>query len=191
MGQKPAKPPGPAARPKKPRKGSKGYATAGQPPYKPTEQTRKQVLMLVGIGIREDEIATFIDPPCSPNTLRKHFRKELDKGLLQAKVQTLGTLHRLANGAPAQYYPAGHPNAGQVMFPAVQPDRACLMFKCKTAYGMRETIRIGGDRDPGAKPISIKIEDLSDEQLAALEVHLLASEGVRLLAGEGAAPEDS
>lgn len=172
MGQKPAKPPGPAAqapaKPRKPRKGAKGYARPGQPAYRPSEQSRKQVLTLVGLGIREDEIAGFIDPPCSPTTLRKHYRVELDKGLLQAKVQTLGTLHRLANGAPAQYYPAGHPNAGQVMYPAVTPDRACLIFKCKVAYGMRETIRIGGDRDEGAKPISIKIEDLSDEQLDQL-----------------------
>lgn len=120
--------------------------------------------------MREDEIAKFLDPPCAPHTLRLHFRRELDMGLVQAKVQTLGTLHRLANGAPAQYYPPGHPNAGQVSHPAVAPDRACLIFKCKTAYGMRETIRIGGE--PGGRPVSIRIEDLSDAQLEQLEKRL-------------------
>lgn len=180
MGQKPAKPPGPAAqapaKPRKPRKGAKGYARPGQPAYRPSEQSRKQVLTLVGLGIREDEIASFIDPPCSPTTLRKHYRAELDKGLLQAKVQTLGTLHRLANGSPAQYYPPGHPNEGQVSFPAVSPDRACLIFKCKTAYGMRETIRIGGEQGAGAKPVSIRIEDLSEDQLVELITRLEALE---------------
>src|SRR5260370_9082005 len=59
-----------------------------RPQLNPSEEQRQQVKVLAAYGMRQPEVARFVEIR-SPKTLRKHFRKELDRGELEgyAKVQ--------------------------------------------------------------------------------------------------------
>ena len=70
----------------------------GRPPHQPTEASRYRVEELIGLGFTEEQTAKLIEPPCDPKTLRKHFRKEIDTGMLVVEAQTKRTLHQMAVG---------------------------------------------------------------------------------------------
>jgi hypothetical protein len=63
---------------------------AGQPAFQPTEEQRKNVEILVGLGIRQEDICQLVrdrnDKPISVPTLEKHFRKEIDTGAMKANA---------------------------------------------------------------------------------------------------------
>jgi hypothetical protein len=54
----------------------------GRPAFQPTEEQRKNVEVLAGLGIPEEDICRIVrdrnDKPISKNTLRKYFKKELE-----------------------------------------------------------------------------------------------------------------
>ena len=55
--------------------------------------------------------------PISPVTLRKYFRAELDRGLLQTKMRVGGALVRAALGvAPTEHHPGIAPNVTAAIF---------------------------------------------------------------------------
>ena len=64
---------------------------------KPTEEQRKKVRAMAAFGIPHEEIARHIGVR-SPKTLRKHFREELDRGLVDANVHVAGALYNKAVG---------------------------------------------------------------------------------------------
>jgi hypothetical protein len=66
----------------------------GRPPFAPTDDLRKQVEFLAGIGLAHHKIAQSLG--ISPTTLRKHFREPLNSGAIQAKTQVLSSLFDLA-----------------------------------------------------------------------------------------------
>ena len=66
----------------------------GRPSFRPTEKHRKLTLLLVSRGISQDQIARFIG--ISPKTLRKHLRRELTLGSIEANLAVLKTLHKMA-----------------------------------------------------------------------------------------------
>jgi hypothetical protein len=63
---------------------------AGQPAFQPTDEQRKNVETLVGLGIRQEDICQIVrdkrDKPISVPTLEKHFRKEIDTGATKANA---------------------------------------------------------------------------------------------------------
>jgi hypothetical protein len=67
-------------------------ATRGRPAFQPTNEQRRYVEIMVGLGIPEEEICLVVrdrrDKPVCRNTLRRHFQKELETGAtkLNAKV---------------------------------------------------------------------------------------------------------
>jgi hypothetical protein len=67
-------------------------ATRGRPAFQPTDEQRKNVEVMVGLGITEEKICLLVrdrrDKPICRNSLRKHFKKELETGAtkLNAKV---------------------------------------------------------------------------------------------------------
>ena len=67
-------------------------ATRGRPAFQPTTEQRRNVEVMVGLGIPEEKICLVVrdrrDKPICRNTLRKHFQKELETGAtkLNAKV---------------------------------------------------------------------------------------------------------
>lgn len=63
-------------------------------PFKPTDALRAKVRQLAVVGLPQDDIAKLIE--CSPKTLRKHFRRELDQGGAEANALIAGYLFQSA-----------------------------------------------------------------------------------------------
>jgi hypothetical protein len=62
--------------------------------YVPTEEQRRTVRAMSGLGIPQDDIATFLE--IDKKTLRKHFREELDRGSIEATTKVAQSLFRMA-----------------------------------------------------------------------------------------------
>ena len=66
----------------------------GRPPYTPTEEQRRTVRALAGFGVPHDDICLMVK--CSPPTLRKWFRHELDVTTNEANACAAQTLFQQA-----------------------------------------------------------------------------------------------
>ncbi len=62
--------------------------------YEPTEEQRKTVRAMSGFGIPQPDIATLLE--IDAKTLRKHFRRELDRGSIEATAKVAQTLFQMA-----------------------------------------------------------------------------------------------
>ena len=66
-------------------------AMKGRPAFQPTDEQRKNVEVMVGLGIPEGKICLLVrdrrDTPISRNSLRKHFKKELETGATKLNAQ--------------------------------------------------------------------------------------------------------
>ena len=62
--------------------------------FKPTPEMRAKVRQLSGVGLPQDDIAKLLE--CSPKTLRKHFRRELDLGGAETNAMIAGYLYQSA-----------------------------------------------------------------------------------------------
>src|SRR4051812_38977247 len=65
-------------------------------PAEPTEEQRRQVRAMSGFGIPQEQIATHLE--MDAKTLRKHFRQELDRGMVEANVKVAQSPFQLATG---------------------------------------------------------------------------------------------
>ena len=61
-----------------------------------TDAMRERVRYLAGVGLPQNDIAKIIG--CSPKTLRKRFRDDLDRGVAEAKATIAGYLFAAAKG---------------------------------------------------------------------------------------------
>lgn len=102
---------------------------------------KAQVSALVGFGIPETDIATFLG--ISPPTLRLHYRTELDSGTIAANARVAKSLFDNA---------IKHNNV------------AAQIFWMKTRAGWRETVRV----ETAPPPPNVDVEQLSDATLAEL-----------------------
>jgi hypothetical protein len=66
-----------------------------RPRLVPTEEQRKNVKSLAAIGVRQHDIAHFINVR-SPKTLRKYFREEIDRGELEGYAKVKQTQYQMA-----------------------------------------------------------------------------------------------
>ena len=66
-----------------------------RPKLQPTEEDGKMVRLMAAIGIDQEQIAARIGTK-SPKTLRKHFRKELDSGAVDANMKVGHTFFKMA-----------------------------------------------------------------------------------------------
>ena len=66
----------------------------GRKPFAPTDEQRRMVRALSGFGVPHDDIALIVK--CSPPTLRKRFRDELDLGSAEANAKVAQTLFQQA-----------------------------------------------------------------------------------------------
>lgn len=114
----------------------------GRPPHEPTEATRKTVEALSGFGASHAYIAGEIG--ITENTLRKHYRAELDRGMEKADIAVAQTLFKRATGALA---PGQQPDAAKA-------DTTAAIFWAKTRMGWKETTRVetvpGDEKDGGS-----------------------------------------
>ncbi len=62
--------------------------------YEPTEEQRRTVRAMSGFGIPQEDIATLLE--LDPKTLRKHYRRELDRGSIEATAKVAQTLFQMA-----------------------------------------------------------------------------------------------
>jgi len=66
-------------------------AMRGRPAFQPTDEQRKNVEVMVGLGIPEENICLLVrdrrDKPISRNSLRKHFKKQLETGATKLNAQ--------------------------------------------------------------------------------------------------------
>lgn len=67
-----------------------------RPRFEPSDPQRQLVKTLAAYGIGQEEIAGKIG--ATAKTLRKHFRKELDCGAMEANRQVIQTLFNMAKG---------------------------------------------------------------------------------------------
>ena len=83
------------------RTGTPFYAPAGErramsqgKAFEATEEQRRTVRAMAGYGVPQDDIATLLE--LDPKTLRKHFRRELDRGSIEATAKVGQSLYRMA-----------------------------------------------------------------------------------------------
>jgi hypothetical protein len=65
---------------------------AGQPPLAPTDEERVMVEKLSGLGLQQESIAAMIRDGIDTNTLRLHFKRELELGKAKANGKIAKTL---------------------------------------------------------------------------------------------------
>ena len=63
-------------------------------PFEPTEEQRRTVRAMAGYGVPQNDIATLLE--IDAKTLRKHFRRELDRGAIEATAKVGQSLFRMA-----------------------------------------------------------------------------------------------
>lgn len=105
----------------------------GRPCFEPTDYQRKQVTTMAGHGMSLDQIAKIIG--IASNTLKLHFRSELDRGLAEATSEVARTLFEQATNPD-------------------KPNIAAAIFFLKAKAGWRE-------RDA---PVYVKKEDEKTEK---------------------------
>ncbi len=115
-------------------------------PHEPTAETRRLVEQHAAVGTPHQQIGKLLG--VSVNTLKKHYREELDLGLARANAVVASTLFSQAK-------------AGNI---------TAAIFWMKTRGGWRETAKLEHGGSPG-EPIEIRQLDatrLSDDALAEL-----------------------
>ena len=110
-------------------------------PFAVTDALREKVRYLAGVGVRQDDIAKIIG--CSPKTLRKRCRDELDRGVAEANATMFGYLFAAAKG-------------GNI---------AAIIFWLKTRANLRERAvpddAASGNDDGGSSPVVLVLPDNS------------------------------
>lgn len=117
----------------------------GRPVFAPTDKQRETVKNMTALGARQDDICILLD--IDEKTLRKHFRRELDTGLIQANMAVGATLFKMAT-------------SGQVP--------SATFFWMKTRAGYKETNVHEHTGKDGAPIEYKKIQDMTDDELLAI-----------------------
>jgi hypothetical protein len=113
-----------------------GYGQVG---FQPTDEQRKLVYMLRAHGMTLENICQFVtnqftDRPITDETLRKHFRYELDMAMTEVNVCVSQKMLEGALGCPAQY-----DDKGRVIRKERQPQFLNQQWWEKTRGGYKET----------------------------------------------------
>ncbi len=128
--------------------------------YEPTEEQRRTVRAMSGFGIPQEDIATLLD--LDPKTLRKHYRRELDRGSIEATAKVAQSLFNMAT---------------------VDKNVAAAIFWMKARAGWREKHEV----QITARPLS----ELSDAELNDVLRDGLAEFAQKRLGIEGDCAEDA
>ncbi len=105
--------------------------------FEPTDEQRRTVRAMAGFGVPHEDIGTLLE--IDAKTLRKHFRRELDRGSIEATAKVAQTLF-------------GMVTSGQNV--------AAAIFWMKARAGWREKHEVVVSTRP--------VHELSDEELAEI-----------------------
>lgn len=84
---------------KKPDKRGARKGNFGNTPYEPTEEARKQVQTMAGLGVSNQDIATILD--ISNDTLTRHYKRELDTAAIAVNARVAqAAYHKAMSGDP-------------------------------------------------------------------------------------------
>src|SRR4051794_35040377 len=126
----------------------------GRNPFTATDDQRRMVRALSGFGVPHDDISRIVK--CSPPTLRRRFRDELDLGNAEANAKVAQTLYQQAT------------TPGNI---------AATIFWLKARAGWREkqVVEVSGKDGAVVPTINLQIHRVSAEPLT--EDEWLASHG--------------
>jgi hypothetical protein len=62
--------------------------------FEPTDEQRRTVRAMAGFGVPHEDIGTLLE--IGAKTLRKHFRRELDRGTAEANAKVAQSLFNMA-----------------------------------------------------------------------------------------------
>lgn len=111
------------------------------PPHEPTDEQRRAVRALAGLGTPHTDIALVVD--IDPKTLRLHYRRELDISMAEANAQVAKSLYNMAVN---------------------DKNTAAAIFWLKARAGWREVAQL----DLGAvNGVKVTIENARDEPPSA------------------------
>ena len=110
----------------------------GRKPFVPTDEQRRVVLAMAGYGVPHDDIALVMR--CSPPTLRKWFRHELDVATIEANARVAQTLYQQAT------------KPGNI---------AASIFWLKARAGWREKQAVEVSGPGGTAPVTVVLRRLS------------------------------
>ncbi|WP_291295406.1 hypothetical protein [Elioraea sp.] len=102
--------------------------------FEPTEEQRRTVRAMSGFGIPQEDIATFLD--IEPKPLRRHFRRELDRGMVEATAKVAQSLFQMAT--------SGNNVAAAIFW-----------MKARAGWREKQEIRVG----------PTNLDEVSDEEL--------------------------
>jgi hypothetical protein len=104
----------------------------GRPPHEPTEERKRLVKALAGVGVRHEDISVKLG--ITPDTLVKHYSHELAEGRIEANAAVAQTLFQQAK-------------AGNI---------TAAIFWMKTRAQWREShhLEVSGDQD---NPMQMKV----------------------------------
>jgi hypothetical protein len=105
--------------------------------FEPTDEQRRTVRAMAGFGVPHEDIGTLLE--IDAKTLRKHFRRELDRGSIEATAKVAQTLFGMAT-------------SGQNV--------AAAIFWMKARAGWREKHELVVSTRP--------VQELSDEELTEI-----------------------
>lgn len=91
-----------------------------QKPHKPTDEDRKQVEILAGLGVPQGQICLLIQDGIDEKTLRKYYSRELESGVAKANSQVSKSLFQKATSG----------------------DTAAQIWWTKTRMGWKDTSRV-------------------------------------------------
>lgn len=116
--------------------------------HEPTAATRGAVESMTAYGIPQDEIARSIG--ITANTLRKHYREEIETAVTKANARVAQTLFKMATDI-------SHKSCA-----------ASAMFWAKTRMGWRETTHVDHSNTDGTMTPKLDVTKLSTEALAEI-----------------------
>jgi hypothetical protein len=122
----------------------------GRPPHVPTDRDRRQVEVMTGLGLTQEQIGKILG--VSEDTLQRHYADEITNGVAKANVQVAQNLFNIATSR----------DSGAV---------AAAIFWMKTRGKWRETnhlVHSGDDKEPPIK-IDANLKGLSDAELDQMQ----------------------
>lgn len=125
-------------------------ARRGRPPYTATDKERKQISMMVGLGLTQTQIGSIMG--VSQDTLDRHHREDLDNGVAKANMQVANNLFTIATSS----------GQGAV---------AAAIFWMKTRAKWRETTHMehtGADGGPIKTEARIDVSQMTEAERVAL-----------------------